>query len=121
MNLHAVRRDSTASRWRATQPHPGCKASSRRVISTSLYFVVFGAAIGSRMSTIEGVAYGAFIGPGLMMLMLLTQSVSNAAIGSTSPVSRGTIYEVLVRRQHPLSRSCSAMWARRRASRSGLA
>ena len=55
------------------------------VLSTSLYFVVFGAAIGSRMTTIDGVAYGAFIVPGLMMLMLLTQSVSNAAIGIYFP------------------------------------
>src|SRR6202167_2481520 len=65
------------------------------VISTSLYFVVFGAAIGSRISTVEGVAYGAFIVPGLMMLMLLTQSVSNAAIGIYFPRFAGTIYEIL--------------------------
>jgi ABC-2 type transport system permease protein len=65
------------------------------VISTSLYFVVFGAAIGSHISTIEGVSYGAFIVPGLMMLMLLTQSVSNAAIGIYFPRFTGTIYEVL--------------------------
>jgi ABC-2 type transport system permease protein len=65
------------------------------VLSTTLYFVVFGAAIGSRMSSIEGVPYGAFIVPGLMMLMLLTQSVSNAAIGIYFPRFSGTIYEVL--------------------------
>ncbi len=65
------------------------------VISTSLYFVVFGAAIGSRISTIEGVSYGAFIVPGLMMLMLLTQSVTNAAIGIYFPRFAGTIYEIL--------------------------
>jgi ABC-2 type transport system permease protein len=65
------------------------------VISTSLYFVVFGAAIGSRIATIEGVSYGAFIVPGLMMLMLLTQSVSNAAIGIYFPRFTGTIYEIL--------------------------
>jgi ABC-2 type transport system permease protein len=65
------------------------------VISTSLYFVVFGAAIGSRMTTVEGVSYGAFIVPGLMMLMLLTQSVSNAAIGIYFPRFTGTIYEIL--------------------------
>jgi ABC-2 type transport system permease protein len=65
------------------------------VISTSLYFVVFGAAIGSRMATVEGVSYGAFIVPGLMMLMLLTQSVSNAAIGIYFPRFTGTIYEIL--------------------------
>jgi ABC-2 type transport system permease protein len=65
------------------------------VISTSLYFVVFGAAIGSRISQIEGVSYGASIVPGLMMLMLLTQSVSNAAIGIYFPRFAGTIYEIL--------------------------
>jgi len=65
------------------------------VISTSLYFVVFGAAIGSRISTVEGVSYGAFIVPGLMMLMLLTQSVTNAAIGIYFPRFAGTIYEIL--------------------------
>jgi len=65
------------------------------VLSTSLYFIVFGAAIGARISTIEGVSYGAFIVPGLMMLMLLTQSVSNAAIGIYFPRFTGTIYEVL--------------------------
>jgi ABC-2 type transport system permease protein len=65
------------------------------VISTSLYFVVFGAAIGSRISSVEGVSYGAFIVPGLMMLMLLTQSVSNAAIGIYFPRFTGTIYEIL--------------------------
>jgi len=65
------------------------------VLSTSLYFIVFGAAIGARISTVEGVSYGAFIVPGLMMLMLLTQSVSNAAIGIYFPRFTGTIYEVL--------------------------
>ncbi len=65
------------------------------VISTSLYFVVFGAAIGSRISQIEGVSYGAFIVPGLMMLMLLTQSVTNASIGIYFPRFAGTIYEIL--------------------------
>ena len=65
------------------------------VISTSLYFVVFGAAIGSRISEIEGVPYGAFIVPGLMMLMLLTQSIVNAAFGIYFPRFVGTIYEIL--------------------------
>jgi ABC-2 type transport system permease protein len=65
------------------------------VISTSLYFVVFGAAIGSRISHIEGVSYGAFIVPGLMMLMLLTQSITNASIGIYFPRFVGTIYEIL--------------------------
>jgi ABC-2 type transport system permease protein len=65
------------------------------VISTSLYFVVFGAAIGSRISEIEGVPYGAFIVPGLIMLMLLTQSVANASFGIYFPRFTGTIYELL--------------------------
>jgi ABC-2 type transport system permease protein len=65
------------------------------VISTSLYFVVFGAAIGSRITQIEGVPYGAFIVPGLIMLMLLTQSVMNASFGIYFPRFVGTIYEIL--------------------------
>lgn len=65
------------------------------VISTSLYFVVFGAAIGSRISEIGGVSYGAFIVPGLIMLMLLTQSVSNASFAIYFPRFIGTIYEIL--------------------------
>ncbi len=65
------------------------------VISTSLYFVVFGAAIGSRITQIEGVSYGAFIVPGLIMLMLLTQSVMNASFGIYFPRFVGTIYEIL--------------------------
>lgn len=65
------------------------------VISTSLYFVIFGAAIGSRITEIGGVSYGAFIVPGLIMLMLLTQSVSNAAFGIYFPRFTGTIYELL--------------------------
>jgi ABC-2 type transport system permease protein len=65
------------------------------VISTCLYFVVFGAAIGSRITEIEGVSYGAFIVPGLIMLMLLTQSTSNASFGIYFPKFVGTIYELL--------------------------
>ncbi len=65
------------------------------VISTSLYFVVFGAAIGSRITEIEGVSYGAFIVPGLIMLTLLTQSVMNASFGIYFPKFVGTIYEHL--------------------------
>ena len=65
------------------------------VLSTSLYFVVFGAAIGSRISQIEGVSYGAFIVPGLIMLMLLTQSTTNASFGIYFPRFIGTIYEIL--------------------------
>jgi ABC-2 type transport system permease protein len=65
------------------------------VLSTSLYFVVFGAAIGSRITEIEGVSYGAFIVPGLIMLTLLTQSVMNASFGIYFPRFVGTIYEIL--------------------------
>jgi ABC-2 type transport system permease protein len=65
------------------------------VISTALYFVVFGAAIGSRMQEIDGIAYGAFIVPGLIMLSLLTQSISNAAFGIYFPKFVGTIFELL--------------------------
>src|SRR5512145_61592 len=65
------------------------------VIATSLYFVVFGAAIGSRITEIEGVSYGAFIVPGLIMLTLLTQSVMNASFGIYFPRFTGTIYEIL--------------------------
>ncbi len=65
------------------------------VITTSLYFVVFGAAIGSRISEVDGVAYGAFIVPGLIMLALFTQSISNAAFGIYFPKFTGTIYELL--------------------------
>lgn len=65
------------------------------VLSTSLYFVVFGSAIGSRIEQIEGVPYGSFIVPGLMMLALLTQSISNAAFAIFFPKFTGTIYEVM--------------------------
>ncbi len=65
------------------------------VISTSLYFVVFGAAIGSRITEIDGVSYGAFIVPGLIMMMLLTQSTANASFGIYFPKFTGTIYELL--------------------------
>ncbi|ODU22539.1 MAG: sugar ABC transporter permease [Sphingomonas sp. SCN 67-18] len=65
------------------------------VITTSLYFVVFGSAIGSRMQSVDGVDYGAFIVPGLIMLSLLTQSISNASIGIYFPKFTGTVYELL--------------------------
>lgn len=65
------------------------------VLSTSLYFVVFGAAIGSRIAEIDGISYGAFIVPGLIMLSLLTQSISNASFGIYFPKFTGTIYELL--------------------------
>ena len=65
------------------------------VISTSLYFVVFGAAIGSRITEIDGISYGTFIVPGLVMLSLLTQSIANASFGIYFPKFTGTIYELL--------------------------
>ena len=65
------------------------------VISTSLYFIVFGAAIGSRMTEIDGISYGAFIVPGLIMMTLMTQSISNASFGIFMPKYAGTIYEIL--------------------------
>lgn len=65
------------------------------VISTSLYFIVFGSAIGSRMVEIDGISYGAFIVPGLIMLSLMTQSISNASFGIYMPKFSGTIYELL--------------------------
>lgn len=65
------------------------------VISTSLYFIVFGSAIGSRMAQIDGVSYGAYIVPGLIMLSVLTESISNASFGIYMPKWAGTIYEVL--------------------------
>src|SRR5688572_26831201 len=65
------------------------------VISTSLYFIVFGSAIGSRMDQVNGVSYGAFIVPGLVMLSILTESISNASFGIYMPKYAGTIFEVL--------------------------
>jgi ABC-2 type transport system permease protein len=65
------------------------------VISTALYFVVFGAAMGTRIQEVEGISYGAFLVPGLIMLSLLTQSVSNASFGIYFPRFTGTIYELL--------------------------
>jgi len=65
------------------------------VLSTSLYFIVFGTAIGSRMAEVDGVSYGAFIVPGLIMLSILTESISNAAFGIYMPKFTGTIYELL--------------------------
>jgi ABC-2 type transport system permease protein len=79
------------ARWRRTL----MQSVVSPVLSTSLYFVVFGAAIGSRITSIDGVAYGAFIVPGLMMLTLLTNSIANASFGIYFPRFIGTIYEVL--------------------------
>jgi ABC-2 type transport system permease protein len=93
MNLPAIRAIYTFEMARARRTLMQSIVSP--VVSTSLYFVVFGAAIGSRISQIEGVSYGAFIVPGLIMLMLLTQSVANASFGIYFPRFTGTIYELL--------------------------
>ena len=93
MNFRAVQaiyRFEMARAWRTV-----AQSIVSPVISTSLYFVVFGAAIGSRMSEVDGVPYGAFIVPGLVMLSLLTQSVANASFGIYFPRFTGTIYEIL--------------------------
>lgn len=93
MNVHAVRAiyQFEMNRTRRTL----FQSIASPVISTSLYFVVFGAAIGSRMVEVDGVNYGAFIVPGLIMMMLLTESLSNASFGIYMPRWTGTIYEVL--------------------------
>jgi ABC-2 type transport system permease protein len=93
MNLHAIRAiyRFELSRWFRTL----AQSVLSPVLSTSLYFVVFGSAIGSRMNTIDGVSYGAFIVPGLIMLSILTESISNASFGIYFPKFAGTIYEVL--------------------------
>jgi ABC-2 type transport system permease protein len=93
MNVHAIR-----AIYRFEMARTGrtlLQSIVSPVISTSLYFVVFGAAIGSRISEIGGVSYGAFIVPGLIMLSLLTQSISNASFGIYFPKFTGTIYELL--------------------------
>ena len=93
MNAHAVRAiyGFEMARTRRTL----MQSIVSPVLSTSLYFVVFGAAIGSRIPEIDGVSYGAFIVPGLVMLSLLTQSLSNASFGIYFPRFTGTIYELL--------------------------
>src|SRR4029079_17551929 len=93
MNRHAVLAiyKFEMSRFRRTL----WQSLATPVITTSLYFIVFGAAIGSRMSEIHGVPYGAFIVPGLIMLSLFTESLSNASFGIYLPKFTGTIYEVL--------------------------
>ena len=93
MNLHAVKAIYffEMHRWWRTV----MQSIASPVISTSLYFIVFGSAIGSRMVEIAGISYGAFIVPGLMMLSILTESISNASFGIYMPRFAGTIYEVL--------------------------
>jgi ABC-2 type transport system permease protein len=93
MNIHAIRaiyQFELARTWRTV-----LQSIASPVISTSLYFIVFGSAIGSRMAQIDGVGYGAFIVPGLTMLAILTQSISNASFGIYMPRFSGTIFEVL--------------------------
>ncbi|HEX5849533.1 MAG TPA: ABC transporter permease [Rubrobacter sp.] len=93
MNFHAIRAIYTFEMARTFRTILQSIVSP--VISTSLYFVVFGAAIGSRITSVEGVGYGSFIVPGLIMLTLLTQSISNASFGIFFPKFTGTIYELL--------------------------
>jgi ABC-2 type transport system permease protein len=93
MNLHAVRAIYRFEMARAGRTLMQSIVSP--VISTSLYFVVFGAAIGSRIPEVDGISYGAFIVPGLVMLSLLTQSIANASFGIYFPKFTGTIYELL--------------------------
>ena len=93
MNWHAIRaiyRFEMARTFRTLT-----QSIASPVLSTSLYFVVFGAAIGSRMGDIDGISYGAFIIPGLIMLSLLNESISNAAFGIYMPKWSGTVYELL--------------------------
>ncbi|CAA0082922.1 Inner membrane transport permease YadH [Zhongshania aliphaticivorans] len=93
MNFHAVKaiyQFELQRTWRTIM-----QSIASPVISTSLYFVVFGSAIGSRMVEIDGVSYAAFIIPGLVMLALLTESISNASFGIYFPKYNGTIYEIL--------------------------
>jgi len=93
MNTHAIRAiySFEMARTRRTL----MQSIISPVLSTSLYFVVFGAAIGSRITHVEGISYGAFLVPGLIMLSLLTQSISNASFGIYFPKFTGTIYELL--------------------------
>ncbi|WP_353157067.1 ABC transporter permease [Herminiimonas fonticola] len=93
MNFYAIRaiyQFELARTWRTLM-----QSIAAPVISTSLYFVVFGAAIGARMVEVNGVSYGAFIVPGLIMMALMTESISNASFGIFMPKYAGTIYEVL--------------------------
>ena len=93
MNPYAIRAiyQFEMNRWMRTI----VQSVAAPVISTSLYFVVFGAVIGSRMAAVDGVSYGAFIVPGLLMLAILTESISNGSFGIYMPKFAGTIYEVL--------------------------
>jgi ABC-2 type transport system permease protein len=93
MNLHAVRAiyGFEMARWFRTL----AQSIASPVISTALYFVVFGAAIGSRITQVDGISYGSFIVPGLIMLSVLQESISNASFGIYFPKYNGSIYEIL--------------------------
>jgi len=93
MNVHAIRAIYTFEMSRTFRTI--FQSIATPVITTSLYFVVFGSAIGSRMVSIDGVSYGAFIVPGLIMLTVLTESLNNASFGIYMPKFAGTIYEML--------------------------
>ncbi|NOZ10409.1 MAG: ABC transporter permease [Gammaproteobacteria bacterium] len=100
MNVYAVRaiyRFEMARAWRTLM-----QSIATPILSTSLYFVVFGAAIGSRMGEIDGISYASFIIPGLLMLSLLSESISNASFGIYFPKFSGTIYELLSAPVSPL-------------------
>ena len=93
MNVHAIRANNYFEMHRTWRTLMQSIASP--VLSTSLYFIVFGSAIGSRMVAIDGISYGAYIVPGLIMLALLTESISNASFGIYMPKFTGTIFEIL--------------------------
>ena len=93
MNVHAIRAIYTFEMSRTFRTI--FQSIATPVITTSLYFVVFGSAIGSRMVSIDGVSYGAYIVPGLIMLTVLTESLNNASFGIYMPKFAGTIYEML--------------------------
>ena len=93
MNLHAIRAIYVFELARTVRTV--VQSILTPVISTSLYFVVFGGAIGSRISEIEGISYAAFIVPGLILLAIMTESISNASFGIYMPKFTGTIYQIL--------------------------
>src|SRR6187551_3625660 len=109
MNTFAIRAIYTfeLARWFRTL----VQSVASPVISTSLYFVVFGAAIGSRIAQVDGVSYGAFIVPVLIMLSVLTESISNASFGIYMPKWAGTIYEILSAPISPLEIVCGYVGA----------
>ncbi|MFT3726220.1 MAG: ABC transporter permease [Terricaulis sp.] len=109
MNIHAVQAifKFEMARWFRTLG----QSLFSPVLSTSLYFIVFGSAIGARMVAVDGVSYGAFIVPGLIMLSILTESVSNASFGIYMPKWAGTIYELLSAPVSPMEAVCGYVGA----------